>query len=534
MPKLYSLLDDAAARWPGRVFVEFEGRAFTYADMKGMADAVARGLKAHGLMPGRRVALCLPNCPYYVAYFYGILKAGGVVVNLNLLYTADELAGLVRDSGAGMVVGVDVPLIWDKLGTMQEKLPEVRLVACPLGEMMPYWLGMAFRVFRAAGVRKRAGIISHAELLHGGSGEKFVRQNEVKVPGVNLKELALLQYTGGTTGTPKGAMLTHANLLANTDQCADRLGNEESAVEKGPPRILGVLPLFHVFALTSTLLMGTRLGATLILLPRFTPRTLLKVIRERRPTLLPGVPALFDALAMLPDIGKADFASVRHGVSGGAPLPPVVRDRFEAASGVILREGYGLTEASPVVACTLTTACKAGSVGLPLRGTKVEIRNVRGRKLKVGAIGEVWVKGPQVMAGYWKNSKETKLVLKGGWLNTGDVGHVDNEGWLFVTDRVKDIIIVNGYKVYPRKVEEVLQAHPAVAEVLVAGIAHPHKGEVPKAFIKLEDGATLTVEDVKAFAAARLNPMERPAEVEFRDSLPKTFIGKPTRKGLKA
>jgi long-chain acyl-CoA synthetase len=199
---------------------------------------------------------------------------------------------------------------------------------------------------------------------------------------------------------------------------------------------------------------------------------------------------------------------------------------------VVLREGYGLTEASPVVACTLTTQRKAGSVGLPLKGTKVEIRDGRGRKLKVGATGEVWLKGPQVMAGYWNNPRETALVLKNGWLNTGDVGYVDSEGWLFITDRVKDIIIVNGYKVYPRNVEEVLQTHPAVAEVLVAGIAHPHKGEVPKAFIKIKDGATLTVEDVKAFAAARLNPMERPAEVEFRDSLPKTFIGKPTRKGL--
>jgi long-chain acyl-CoA synthetase len=528
MRKLYGLLEDAAARWPGRVFLEFEGRAFTYAEMAAMADAVAKGLKARGLAPGMRVALCLPNCPYYVAYFYGILKAGGVVVNLNPLYTADELLGLVRDSGAAAVVGVDVPLIWDKLVAIQDKVPDLRLVLCPLGEMMPYWKGVAFKVFKAANVRKRLGVMNHAELLNG-AGDRLVQQSGAKVSA----ELALLQYTGGTTGTPKGAMLTHANLLANTDQCVDRLSDKGADKTGTGLRILAVLPLFHVFALTSTLLMGARLGATLILLPRFTPRTLLRVIRERRPTLLPGVPALFDALALLPEVSKADFASVRHGVRGGAPLPPVVRDRFEAVSGVILREGYGLTEASPVVACTLTTRRKAGSVGLPLKGTKIEIRDARGRKLKTGATGEVWLKGPQVMAGYWNDPAETGLVLRDGWLNTGDVGHVDKDGWLFMTDRVKDIIIVNGYKVYPRMVEEALQTHPAVAEVLVAGIAHPHKGEVPKAFIKLKDGATLSAEDVKAFAAARLNPMERPAEVEFRDSLPKTFIGKPTRKGLK-
>jgi long-chain acyl-CoA synthetase len=515
---VFALLEEAAACDPAKTYLEFLGRSWSYGEVAAQVDIVAANLRQRGLKKGRRVALCLPNCPYFVILYFAVLKAGGVVVNVNPLYTQEEIRGLLADSGAAWVATIDLRALQAKVRAAAAEAGVKHVVICPLGEMMPPLKGLLYRLAQG-----RPGADTRLVPWRALAAAASVRG---RLPPVRGRDLALLQYTGGTTGTPKGAMLTHANLMSNTGQVKAWLGRG------GEERILAVLPLVHVFALIAALHLGTALGATLILLPRFNAAGLRAALRDFKPTLLPGVPALFDALAGAA-ARRTDFVGLRYCISGGAPLPAAVALRFKHASGLTLHEGYGLTEAGPVVACNATDGVRAGSAGLPLPGTVVEIRDPRtGRRLAAGARGEVWVKGPQVMRGYWRRPAASRAVLKGGWLRTGDVGHLDRDGYLFLTDRLKDLIIVNGYKVYPRVVEDALARHPAVAEVLVAGIADPRRGEAAKAYVRLRPGSNVTAAEILAFAAANLNPIERPVAVELRTSLPRTLIGKPSRRAL--
>jgi long-chain acyl-CoA synthetase len=351
------------------------------------------------------------------------------------------------------------------------------------------------------------------------------------VETIPLNDIALFQYTGGTTGTPKGAMLTHANIMSNATQVCAWLGKTDPNGES----ILAVLPFFHVFAMTAVMCLGLSIRAKMILLPRFDLEQVLKVIDAKRPTLFPAVPTIYGAINAHAQLDKYDLTSIRYCISGGAPLPVDIKASFEKLTNCVLVEGYGLSEASPVVCCNPPWGeNKPGSIGLPFPGTVVEIRDMDnpGRTVPTGERGQVVLRGPQVMAGYWNRESETQDVLDGHWLRTGDVGHMDEDGYVFLTDRMKDVILSGGFNVYPRVIEEAIYKHPDVAEVVVIAVPHGYRGEAPKAFVKLVDGAQLDVDHLMAFCADHLNPIERPDEIEFRDELPKTLIGKLSKKEL--
>ncbi|MGD1876393.1 MAG: AMP-binding protein [Kiloniellaceae bacterium] len=346
-----------------------------------------------------------------------------------------------------------------------------------------------------------------------------------------VDDVAVLQYTGGTTGLPKGAMLTHGSISANVSQ----LHRWFIGVRSGEQRVLAVLPLFHVFAMTVNMHLGIRIAAEIILLPRFEIETLMKTIARKKPTFFPGVPTLFNAVLHYPKLERYDLSCIQNSISGGAALPLPVRVAFENLTGGKLFEGYGLSEASPVATCNpVTGESRAGSIGLPLPGTEIVIRSLDNRDapLPLGEKGEICLRGPQVMAGYWQRPEASAETLRHGWLHTGDVGFMDEDGYTYLIDRLKEVIISGGYKVYPRHIEEAIHRHPAVAEVTVCGVPDDYRGEVPKAFVCLKDGESLTPEALRAFLVGILSPMEMPRQVEFRDALPKTIIGKLSKKEL--
>jgi long-chain acyl-CoA synthetase len=511
--------------YPHRTYLSFLGRDFTYAEIRVRAEALAAALQGLKLPPRSRVAFCLPNCPAYVVAFWGTLLAGHVGVNLNPLLTQAELHHELVDSGAVVLLTFNLEPTFSKLYAAAQGTAVQHAWVGDLAADMPTATAFGFKLLK---LRERVRTLPKGWQWKPAVMGHFTGFQPVKLQGHHP---ALLQYTGGTTGTPKAAVLTHASLLANTVQVKTWLGepNPEGEI------MVAVLPLFHVFALTSVLLLGTAIAAQLVLMPQFALKDLLKIITKYRPTLLPGVPTLFNALATHPLAAKTNLRSLRFCIAGGAPLPAAVKQAFEAKSGVRIAEGYGLTEASPVLACNPTTGeAAAGSVGYPLPGTVLEIRSAQApfAKKKINEIGEIWAKGPQLMHSYWRNAKATKDVLRNGWLRTGDMGFLDKTGALYVVDRLKDMIIVNGYKVYPRQVEEVLATHPAVAEAIALGIPHPKTGEAAKAFVTLR--SPIAASELQAWANARLNKLAQLAELEIRQVLPKTLVGKLSRKELAA
>jgi long-chain acyl-CoA synthetase len=515
----------SAEAYPSRIYLTFLGRDFTYAEIKARAEALAAALQGLKLPQGSRVALCLPNCPAYIVAFWGTLLAGHVVVNLNPLLTEAELHHELIDSGALVLLTFNLEPTFSKLYAAANNTEIKHAWVGDLAADMPPLTSLGFKLLTC---RERVRKLPPSWQWKPDVMTHFSEFAPVKLQG---HQPALLQYTGGTTGTPKAAVLTHASLLANTTQVKAWLGEPNPQGET----MVAVLPLFHVFALTSVLLLGTGIAARILLMPQFALKDLLKLIATYRPTLLPGVPTLFNALATHPLAAKTNLRSLRFCIAGGAPLPATVKQAFEAKSGVRISEGYGLTEASPVLACNPTTnTAPPGSVGYPLPSTVIEIRSAKPpfTRKKTAEIGEIWAKGPQLMEGYWRNPKATQDVLKDGWLRTGDMGFLDKLGALHVVDRLKDMIIVNGYKVYPRQVEEVLATHPAVAEVLVLGIPHAKTGEAAKAFVTLK--SPISASELQAWANARLNKLAQLAALEIREVLPKTLVGKLSRKELAA
>lgn len=525
---LFAALDRAADRFPDRPAVDFLGRRCSYAELARLAEAVAGGLQALGVERDTRVALLLPNSLYYVACYYGILKAGGVVVNCNPLCSEGELARQLADSGARLLVTMDLALTLPKALAAAARGRLDRIVVCGMAAALPPATGLLFRLLRR---RERARPPADAPVV---SFESLIEGGRAFAPvAVSPDDLAVLQYTGGTTGLPKGAMLTHANLVANREQVI--VWDPDTG--PGKERMLGVLPLFHVFAMTVVMNLAIGLAAEMILLPRFHLAQVLRTIHRRRPTLFPVVPTLLAAMNQSPLVRRYDLTSLRFCISGGASLPLEVKEEFEAATGCVVVEGYGLTEASPVVTCNPPRGrIKAGSIGLPIPGTEVEIRDLEDprRILPPGGRGELCVRGPQVMAGYWRQPEETARVFVDGALRTGDVGYMDEEGYFYLVDRIKDLIIVHGHNVYPRVVEEAIYEHEAVLEVTVIGVPDPERGQVPKAFVRLREGAKLDAGALTEFLRPRLAPYELPREIEFRDELPKTMIGKLSKKELVA
>lgn len=524
---LFAALERAAARFPDRPAIDFLGRIHSYGELHELVRRAAAGLRRLGVEKGTRVALFLPNTAYYVICYHALLEAGGIVVNCNPLYSESELERQLEDSGARLLVTLDLALLLPKALAIAGRGGLDRIVLCSMAQALPRPTGLLFR------------LLKHRELAKPPADAPVVPfERLVEEPATNFRpaevepdDVAVLQYTGGTTGVPKGAMLTHRNLVANREQVIAW----DPHAEHGNERVLGVLPLFHVFAMTVVMNMAIGIGARMILLPRFNPRQVLRTIHKKRPTLFPVVPTLLGALLASPQITRYDLRSLRFCISGGAPLPVELKERFEARTGCVVVEGYGLTEASPVVTCNpIYGRARAGSIGVPIPSTLVEIRDLDDprRCLPAGHKGELCVCGPQVMKGYWNCPDETEQTFVDGWLRTGDVGTMDEDGYFYLVDRIKDLIIVHGYNVYPRIVEEAIYEHPAVAETTVIGVPDPHYGQIPKAFVKLAAGKSVTAEELIAFLKTKLSPFEVPREIEFRQELPKTMIGKLSKKEL--
>jgi len=526
---LYDILDDAVRNYPHNVFIDFLGKTYTYHDIDGIVARAAKGLQDLGLKKGDRVGLFLPNTPYYVVMYFAVLKIGGIVVNFNPLYADREVEHQINDSGVTIMATIDVPSVYDKLVKMLDKTCLKKIIVGRMADILPPILSLLYPFVKRKDISKIPQDDNHVSFTQ-------LIGNDGTFRAVNIDphhDLAVLQYTGGTTGVPKGAMLTHANLIANVTQSQLLFPR----VEWGRERMLGVLPFFHVFAMTAIMNFTILIGGRIIMLPRFDLIQVIKVIHKKRPTLFPAVPTIYTAINQYPSLRKYNLRSIKYCISGGAPLPVEVKRTFENLTGCTLVEGYGLSETSPVTHCNpLEGENKTGSIGLPVPGTYVEIVSLDDRKtdLPQGESGEICIRGPQVMAGYWHQPAETANVMEetpaGPRLHTGDVGYLDKDGYTFIVDRIKDMIAAGGFKVYPRHVEEALYLHPAIEECIVAGVPDEYRGQTVKAFIKLRVGQTLTKDDVKTFLKDKLSPMEMPKLIEFRDSLPKTLIGKFSRK----
>jgi long-chain acyl-CoA synthetase len=528
-PRLLTDLIDAAARDGGDVTaIDFMGRTWSYREIAAAADRAARGLQDLGVGKGTRVGLCLPNMPHYVILYFALHRIGAVVVNINPLYTEREIRHLLEDSGATMIATCDVAEYHAKVTRVADEIGLAKVIVCRMTEALPPVKRLLYSLFKRRDIaRIRAGgrQIGFRDLLRSSRAYDPVARDP--------DDVAVLQYTGGTTGVPKGAMLTHANLTANCAQIALHIGG----TDLGDERVMGVLPMFHVFALTSVLNYTVDSGGTIVLLPRFEMKQFLATMKRTRCTQLFAVPTIYAALNKLPEAAIAPLKSLKFSISGGAPLPYDLRTTFETRVGCPVVEGYGLSEASPVITCNpLEGPIKDNSCGPAFPGTVIEIRDLDDphRILPQGERGEVCARGPQVMKGYWNRPEETAAVFVDGALRTGDVGYLDEDGYLFLVDRIKDVILAGGYNIYPRTIEEALYEHPAVAEAVVIGVDDPYRGQAPKAFVTLREGQAITGDALREFLKGRLNKLEMPREVDVRTELPKTLIGKLSKKELVA
>lgn len=525
---VFDLLDRSVRSHAARPALSFLGRRWTYAEVGRMVDAAAAGLQRLGVRKGVRVGLCLPNTPYSVVFYFAILKAGGIVVNYSPLYVERELKHQIKDSGTTIMIVPDLRIIHSRVAAVAAEAGLEKIVVCPMAKILPLLQAIGFQLLK----RKDMAAFNAGDGLHVTYAD-LIRDvgAPTAVPVDPGKDIAVLQYTGGTTGVPKGAQLSHANVTANAFQVRDHV----CMLKEGEERILGVLPLFHVFAMTTVMTLPLSLGAEVILVPRFNLEDLLKTIEKERPTVFPGVPTIFTAINNHPGVRREQLASLKIGVSGGAPLPGEVRVRFNEISGCKLVEGYGLSETSPVLTANPPLGViKDGSVGTPLPGTTIEIRDLTDptRILGTGERGEVCARGPQVMSGYWNKPDATRDAFIDGAFRTGDVGYMDEDGYLFLVDRIKDVILCGGYNVYPRMIEEALYLHPAVAEAVAIGIPDPYRGQAPKAFVTLKEGHSTTPEELVTFLKGQLSKVELPKQVEIRESLPKTLVGKLSKKEL--
>jgi long-chain acyl-CoA synthetase len=522
----------AVNQFGDRPCLDFLDKHYSYDEVADLVTRAAAGLQQLGVTKGTRIGLFLPNTPYYVIMYYAILQIGAVVVNFNPLYAEREVEKQIKDSDCRLMVTLDLEALYHKLAVMFDKTALERIVICRMADVLPIVKSLLFPLLKG----KELAHIPHDERhipFHQLTDNDGVPEPVVIDPA---QDIAVLQYTGGTTGVPKGAMLTHANLTVNAEQSClwfpqFRLGEE---------KMLAVLPFFHVFALTAVLNVAIRIGAEIIMLPRFDLAQTIKLIDSKKPTLFPAVPTIYTAINQYKALDRYDLSSIRYCISGGAALPVEVKHDFERLTGCVLVEGYGLSETSPVACANPSVGeNKAGSIGLPLPGTVIEIISLDDHVtvLPVGERGEVCIRGPQLMAGYWNNAEETRLVMRatpqGVRLHTGDVGHLDTDGYTFITDRIKDMIMCGGFKVYPRMVEESMYQHPAVEECVVAGVPDQYRGQTVKAFIKLRAGQSLSKDELTLFLKDKISPIEMPKQVEFRDKpLPKTLIGKLSRKLL--
>jgi long-chain acyl-CoA synthetase len=524
---LADFLIQSAANYPNHTALHFMGKEMKYSELLEGAYRFANAIRKLGVGRGERVAIMLPNCPQLVIAYYGILLSGAVVVMTNPLYMPRELEHQLKDSGATVIVSLD--LLFRKV---KEALPNTavrHVIVTSVKDYLPFPKNLLYPLtVKKDGLNREVvyeeGIHSFLKLMHSSSCSPCHTDVDAE------NDLALLQYTGGTTGVSKGVMLTHYNMTVNTIQ------NSLWAYKSNPgkERYLAALPFFHVFGLTVLMNQAVLLGGCMILVPKFEANQILKLIDKLKPTVFPGAPTMYIALINHRDIRNYDLSSIKMCISGAAPLPHEVQERFEEMTGGRLIEGYGLTEASPVThANNIWEKRKHGSIGIPFPDTVAKVVHPEtGEELPPGEIGELAVCGPQVMKGYWNNPEETDRVLRGGWLYTGDMARMDEDGYFYIMDRMKDMIIAGGYNIYPREIEEVLFEHPAIAEAVALGVPDKYRGETVKVYVVLKEGAKLEKKELEQWCRERLAAYKVPHIYDFRDSLPKTLAGKVLRRKL--
>lgn len=521
-------LTKAYKDFPQKTAIHFLGKDLSYEELYQSAMKMANYLQKLGIRKGDRVSIMLPNCPQAVISFYGILYAGGVVVMTNPLYTEREISYQMKDSGAKAIIALDI--LFPRINKVIKETDLENVIVTGIKDYLTFPKNLVYPFIQ----KKQYGMTVKVE--HRGINHLFTEIMKTASPTITEppfdfdEDLALLQYTGGTTGSPKGVMLTHRNLISNATMCDAWLYKST----RGEETIMGIIPLFHVYGLTTVLILSVMQGNKMVLLPKFDPEQALKTINKQKPTLFPGAPTLYIGLLNHPDIKKYDLSSIEACLSGSAPLPTEVQDKFESITGGKLVEGYGLTETSPVTHSNLVWGERTkGSIGMPYPDTDCEIF-LPGTTDPVpnGQIGEIAIKGPQVMKGYWNRPEATAATIVDGWLLTGDLGYMNDEGQFFIVDRKKDMIIAGGFNIYPREIEEVLYEHEAIQECVVAGIPDPYRGETVKAYIVVKEGYTVTEEQLDKHCREHLAAFKVPRIYEFRKELPKTAVGKILRRSL--
>jgi long-chain acyl-CoA synthetase len=528
------ILDDAVAKWADHPAIEFMGRRIVYRELGALVDRAAKGLQALGVGPGSHVGLYLPNTPHTAISFFAILKAGGAVVNYSPLDAEKVLEHKVEDSETDFIITLNLPALYPQMGRL---LGRTRLQGLIVGDLAEMSADPAATRAHMEAAKQVVALpsddkhISFGELLSNDG-----RYEPYPIADVT-KAIAVLQYTGGTTGLPKGAMLTHANLSAASHQYWMTTQGDVRLVEDGAERTLVALPLFHIYALTANLLLCMRIGAELVMHPRFDLEPILKDIEKKRVTMFFGVPTMYLGMLNYPGIKTIDLSSLKYCSSGGAPLPIEVLQQFKEKAGCDISEGWGMTETSPAgTFMPQGRVPKPGSCGIPLPGITLKFISVDNpeQDVALGERGEICISGPNVMLGYWKNQEATAdMLTKDGFLRTGDVGFMDEDGYVFIVDRIKDMLLCGGYNVYPRNIEEAIYQHPSVAEACVIGVPDAYRGQSPKAFVALKPGSpTIGLEEMKSFLKSRLGKHEMISELELRQALPKTPVGKLSRKDL--
>jgi long-chain acyl-CoA synthetase len=514
---IHQIFNMAALQFSDRPAVAFRDARLTYDEIKAQVDRLATALASLGIRKGDRVGIMLPNCPQYLISFFAVVRLGAIVTNINPIYTPREVEMVARDSGMRAIITLDA-LAGIVMGIRAQSQIEHIITA-----------GLeAYSTRSHAATPTPAGTLAFSELI-AGIGEPDLPRVEIDPS----EDVAVLQYTGGTTGVPKGAMLTHSNLFAAVVQCSVWSSH---FIERGSERFLMVLPYFHSYGMVVGAIFGVWCGAMQILIPKFDANLLLDAINRYQPTYFPGVPTLFISLLNHPDARSAGLDRIRRFNSGAAPLPIEVLEQFERMSGAVLYEGYGMTETAALATTTPTLSRrKPGSIGLPVTGTECKIVDLQTgtREMPVGEAGELCLRGPQVMKGYWNKPEETAETMRDGWLHTGDVARMDEDGYFYIVQRKKDMIIVSGFNVYPNEVEDVLFTHPAVKEAAVIGVPDDYRGEAVKAFIVLKPEAVAASEEIIEYCRARLARYKVPSSIEFAESLPKSAVGKVLRRELR-
>jgi long-chain acyl-CoA synthetase len=523
-------LERTVSEFPDKMALLFQGYKITYRELNDMVNRFATCLNDFGIKKGDSVAILLPNLIPCVVCYYAILKIGAIAVMNNPLYSDRELEHQFNDSNSKMLITLD--LLGNRMIDLRPKTKIKQIIYTSIGDYLPFPKNILFPL--VAKKKKLAASVKSADELY--KWKDIIASTSPNPPDVKLSfdDVAMYQYTGGTTGVSKGVMLTHSNLSKNVQQSVAWFPK----FKKGEEIMLGALPFFHVFGLTCAMNNAILMGWGHILVPKPQPEPLLEAIGKFKPTFAPLVPTMYIGMLNHPEINKIDMTSIKGCFSGSAPLPVEVIKDFEEITGAVIVEGFGLTETSPVTHINPFAGGKrkVGSIGIPISDTECRIVDLNDGKtdVPVGETGELLIKGPQVMKGYWNKPEETAETLTDGWLHTGDIAKMDEEGYFYIVDRIKDMIISSGYNVFPRDIDEVFYEHPKVVEACSIGIPHPTRGEAIKVFVVLKEGETATQEELIEYCKDKLATYKLPAEIEFKKELPKTNVGKILRKDLRA